>query len=146
MHVEGRGEFVLELFPNEAPLHVGSFLALARSGCLVGQTVAAVGVDRGVVLRVPEGESAPTLLNAPLPPEVTRRTIARGSLLGVSGFESQLLGPPARGETARQVRITLIPRPELEGSATCWGRVSMGMFVVDRLQPGDAVAAVEVID
>ncbi len=43
-------------------------------------------------------------------------------------------------------QITLLPRPDPKGRETCWGRVHLGMHVVDRLAPGDRIASIEIID
>jgi cyclophilin family peptidyl-prolyl cis-trans isomerase len=68
--------------------------------------------------------------------EVSRRGLTRGNLAWASsGLDT---GRP--GYT-----LGSTPQPHNEGDFTALGRVTRGMDVVDRLEPGDAVTAAKIV-
>jgi cyclophilin family peptidyl-prolyl cis-trans isomerase len=139
--VDGKEPFVLELYADEAPLHASSFLALARGGYYTGRSVIGVDAVNGVRFEQHDGDHHP-LLGQPLRPEDSLLPFARGSLVSVPVYSRD----GERWDAVGEWQITLLPRPDLRGRGTCWGRVYIGMRVVDRLAPGDRIASIEIVD
>lgn len=122
------GEFVIQLFPDKAPITVNSFVFLARQGYFDGVTFH----------RVLEGFMAqggdPT-----------------GSGMGGPGYEfvnedSDLtfdkagvvaMANAGRDTNGSQFFITFVPRPDLNGNYTIFGQVISGMDVVNGLTRRD---------
>ena len=141
------GEFVIQLYPDKAPITVNSFVFLAREGFFNGVTFH----------RVLEGFMAqggdPT-----------------GSGSGGPGYEfvnedSDLtfdkpgvvaMANAGRDTNGSQFFITFVPRPDLNGGYTIFGQVTSGMDVVNaitRRDPqqspaftGDAIASITITE
>ncbi len=124
-----KGDIVIELFPDVAPVAVNSFVFLANNDWFDGVTfhrvipgfVAQAGDPSGTGFGGPgyafDNEIAPDL---------------RFDQPGVVGMANS--GPGSNGS---QFFITLGPAPHLDGSYTIFGRVIEGMDVVNRLTPRD---------
>lgn len=124
-----KGDIVIELFPDVAPVAVNSFVFLANNDWFDGVTfhrvipgfVAQSGDPSGTGFGGPgyafDNEIAPDL---------------RFDQPGVVGMANS--GPGSNGS---QFFITLGPAPHLDGSYTIFGRVIEGMDVVNRLTPRD---------
>lgn len=124
-----KGDIVIELFPDVAPLAVNSFIFLADNDWFDGVTfhrvipgfVAQAGDPTGTGFGGPgyafDNEISPDLhFDRP----------------GVVGMANS--GPGSNGS---QFFITLGPAPHLDGSYTIFGRVIEGMSVVNSLTPRD---------
>lgn len=124
-----RGEVVLDLLPEEAPLTVWHFAALAEDGYfdrlswhrVVPDFVVQTGDPRGDGMGGP-GYTIPDEIN-PVPYEA-----------GVVGMA--LSGPDTGGS---QWFITLSPQPHLDGTYTVFGRVIRGQHVLAGLREGDRI-------
>lgn len=131
-----RGKIELELYPEHAPRTVNNFIFLAREGFYDGVTFHRV-IDNFMI----QGGD-PT-----------------GTGRGGPGyrFEDELTGNPLKHETGvismanagpdtngSQFFITHSPQPHLNGKHTVFGQVVEGMDVVDSIQQGDTILAVEV--
>jgi cyclophilin family peptidyl-prolyl cis-trans isomerase len=123
---------IIELFALDAPRHVSLFAELARAGAYDGLRVAAVDGSRGIRIPSPlePGEAA---ARRP-PPETFPRSILRGAMVALPDLD------------AGGLFFAHVPLPELEGSATCWGALAVGAEVLDRVEPGDEIFGIRLID
>jgi len=124
-----KGDIVLELFAEEAPLAVNSFIFLAENGWFDGVTfhrvipgfVAQAGDPTGTGFGGPgyafDNEIAPEL------------KFDRAGILGMANA-----GPGSNGS---QFFITYAPTPNLDGSYTIFGQVIEGMDVLESLTSRD---------
>jgi cyclophilin family peptidyl-prolyl cis-trans isomerase len=124
-----KGDIVIELFPDVAPLTVNSFVFLARNGWFDGITfhrvlpgyVAQAGDPSGTGMGGPgynfKNETSPDLL------------FDRAGLLAMANA-----GPDTNGS---QFFITYGPTENLNGSYTIFGKVIQGMDIAENLTPRD---------
>jgi cyclophilin family peptidyl-prolyl cis-trans isomerase len=129
-----RGSFEVELFPREAPMTVGSFVALAREGFFDGTTVHRVVPDFVVQGGDPRGDGTGGPLYA-LRDELNPLPYMRGRV-GMA-----LSGPDTGGS---QWFVTLSRQPHLDGAYTVFGDVTAGMDVVERTEQNDRLLSVRV--
>ncbi len=124
-----KGDVVIRLFADKAPLAVNSFVFLARQGWFDGVTfhrvipgfVAQAGDPSGT------GSGGPGYyFNNEITPDL------RFDQAGVVGMANS--GPDTNGS---QFFITYAPEPQLDGSYTIFGQVTAGMQVVESLTPRD---------
>ncbi|HEY0015314.1 MAG TPA: peptidylprolyl isomerase [Longimicrobium sp.] len=123
------GNIEVELFADDAPLTVRSFLALAESGFFDGQEWPRVVPNFVIQGGDPRGDTS----GGPgytLRDEINRHLYLRGSL-GMA-----LSGPDTGGS---QWFVTHSPQPHLDGTYTVFGRVVRGMEVADGILPGDRI-------
>lgn len=131
-----KGVIKLELFPQDAPITVDSFITLARKGFFNNLTFHRVvpnfviqgGDPRG------DGEGGP---GYQIRCEINTRPYARGAVgMALSGKDTG----------GSQFFITHSPQPHLDGGYTVFGRVTSGMDVVDRIARGDAIKKIVVFE
>jgi cyclophilin family peptidyl-prolyl cis-trans isomerase len=131
-----KGRIMVELFPQDAPTTVDSFVTLARRGYFNGVTFHRVvpnfviqgGDPRG------NGEGGP---GYQIRCEVNTRPYTRGAVgMALSGKDTG----------GSQFFITHSPQPHLDGGYTVFGRVVSGMAVVDRIARGDVIRKVEIFE
>lgn len=128
-----RGPIRIELFGADAPITVGNFLSLARSGYyrntrfhrVVPNFVAQDGDPRD------DGNGGPGFA---IRDEMNRRRYERGAV-GMA-----LSGPDTGGS---QYFITHSPQPHLDGHYTVFGRVIQGFDVLDRIVQGDQITRID---
>ena len=128
-----RGPIRLELFGADAPITVGNFLSLARSGYyrntrfhrVVPNFVAQDGDPRD------DGNGGPGFA---IRDEMNRHRYERGAV-GMA-----LSGPDTGGS---QYFLTHSPQPHLDGHYTVFGRVIQGFDVLDRIVQGDQIARID---
>jgi cyclophilin family peptidyl-prolyl cis-trans isomerase/protein-disulfide isomerase len=130
-----KGDIVLQLFPDKAPLAVNSFVFLARNGWFDGVTfhrvipgfVAQAGDPSGTGYGGPgyafKNEISPDL------------KFDQAGLLAMANA-----GPDTNGS---QFFITLAPTPNLDGKYTIFGKVVSGMDVVNRLTARDPSQSID---
>jgi cyclophilin family peptidyl-prolyl cis-trans isomerase/protein-disulfide isomerase len=130
-----KGDIVLQLFPDKAPLAVNSFVFLARHGWFDGVTfhrvipgfVAQAGDPSGTGYGGPgyafKNEISPDL------------KFDQAGLLAMANA-----GPDTNGS---QFFITLAPTPNLDGKYTIFGKVVSGMDVVNRLTARDPSQSID---
>ncbi|NOH03323.1 MAG: peptidylprolyl isomerase [Chloroflexi bacterium] len=128
-----KGNIVIELYPDKAPLAVNSFVFLARQGWYDGVTFHRVipgfaaqagdpsGTGRGNPGYLFEDEISDLLFNKP----------------GVVGMANS--GPDTNGS---QFFITFAPAAHLNGSYTIFGQVISGLEVAEQLTPRDPAQGV----
>ena len=127
--VTEKGEIVLQLYPEKAPLAVNSFVFLARNGWYDGITfhrvipgfVAQAGDPSGT------GQGNPGyLFQNEIDPALK---FDRAGIVGMANS-----GPDTNGS---QFFITYGPAPTLDGNYTIFGQVLDGMDVLEALTPRD---------
>ncbi len=123
-----KGDIVIQLFPDKAPLAVNSFVFLARQGWFNGVTFHRVipgfmaqagdpsGTGRGNPGYFFKNETSDLKFDKP----------------GMVGMANS--GPDTNGS---QFFITFAPTPHLDGSYTIFGQVISGLDVVENLTPRD---------
>jgi cyclophilin family peptidyl-prolyl cis-trans isomerase len=144
--LEKGGQVTLEFFPGDAPKHVENFLTLARKGFYDGQRVHRV--ERGFVVQFGDPQSKTLPMDHPkmgsggpgytIKAEFNTRPFERG-VLGMARTND----PDSAGS---QVYIMLGPAPFLNGQYTAFGRVAGGMEAVDKIQVGDRITSIKVVD
>ena len=133
--MEKGGEIEIELYPQDAPKTVESFIALSRKGFYNGLTfhrvapgfVAQGGDPKG------DGTGGPGYT---LKAEFNTRKHVRGA---VAMARSQ--HPDSAGS---QFYICFAPAAHLDGNYTVFGQVVSGMEVVDRIKVGDRMERVRI--
>jgi cyclophilin family peptidyl-prolyl cis-trans isomerase/HEAT repeat protein len=129
-----KGQIRIELFPQDAPITVDSFVTLARKGFFNGLTFHRVvpnfviqgGDPRG------DGEGGP---GYQIRCEINTRPYVRGAVgMALSGKDTG----------GSQFFITHSPQPHLDGGYTVFGQVVGGLAVVDRIARGDVIRRVEI--
>jgi cyclophilin family peptidyl-prolyl cis-trans isomerase len=124
-----KGQIVLQLYPDKAPMAVNSFVFLARQGWYDGITFHRV--LPGFVAQTGDpsatGQGNPGyLFDNEIDPALK---FAQAGILGMANS-----GPDTNGS---QFFITYAPAPNLDGGYTIFGRVLSGMDVLQALTPRD---------
>jgi cyclophilin family peptidyl-prolyl cis-trans isomerase len=129
------GTFVLELFPEEAPVTVATFAQLAEDGYYNGLTF-----HRIVPNFVLQGGSPGANEFMGTPGYIRDE-------LGLLSHERGTLGISTRGRDTgdSQIFINLVDNTRLDHNYTVFARIIEGMDNVDRIQEGDVMEAVEII-
>lgn len=141
------GEFVVRLFPEQAPITVNSFVFLAQEGFYDGTTFHRV--LEGFMAQ--GGDPTGTGMGGPgyqFEDEFSDLSFDRPGLLAMANS-----GPNTNGS---QFFITFAPTPHLDGRHTIFGEVIEGMDVVDSLTrrdpnqnpdfQGDAIETIEITE
>lgn len=124
-----KGDIVLELFADQAPLAVNNFIFLAQSGWFDG--VSFHRVIPGVVAQA--GDPSGTGFGGPGYAFITEiSSELKFDKAGVLGMANS--GPDSNGS---QFFIALAPNPQWDGSYTIFGQVIVGMDVVESLSARD---------
>jgi len=129
-----KGEFIIDLAPELAPLTVWNFARLADDGWYDGVTFHRIVSDFVVQTGDPRGDGT----GGPewtVPDEINRLSYDEG----VVGMAHS--GPDTAGS---QWFVTLSPQPHLDGGYTAFGRVTQGMQVLRSLTPHDRVRRVTI--
>jgi peptidyl-prolyl cis-trans isomerase B (cyclophilin B) len=121
-----RGALEIELFREDAPITVQSFVLMAKRGGYDGMELARVLPFR-IEGKIPRSRLIPRrMING----EINMRPFERGSIgMAIIGGNSDIGG----------FFIALAPQPRSDGVHTCFGRVVSGMQVADRIVPGDHI-------
>ena len=142
-----KGDIVIELYPDKAPLAVNNFIFLARNGWYDGVTFHRV--LKGFVAQA--GDPSGTGFGAP--GYAFSNEISPDLKFDKAGvFAMANAGPDSNGS---QFFITLAPTPQLDGGYTIFGQVTTGMDVAENLAlrdpsqnldlpPGDAIVSIEI--
>lgn len=131
----GGGSFELRLFPDEAPLTVGRFVRLARSGYYDGLTIHRV-VPNFVVQGGSPGANEYVGDGPFLRDEVGLRSHRRGAV-GIS--------TRGRNTGDAQIFVDLVDLPRLDHDYTVFAEVVSGMSTVDGILEGDIMEKVEIL-
>jgi cyclophilin family peptidyl-prolyl cis-trans isomerase len=130
-----RGDFTVELLPSLAPEHVNSFVFLARDEFYNGTKFHRV--VPGFVAQ--GGDPTGTGTGGPgynVPLEASKERFVRG-VVGMARSSE----PNSAGS---QWFVTLGDAPHLNGQYTLFGKVTDGMDVVDAIEVGDSITAIDV--
>ncbi|MFN2455768.1 MAG: peptidylprolyl isomerase [Pyrinomonadaceae bacterium] len=129
-----KGNFTIELLPDDAPLTVDSFVQLARRGFfnnidfhrVVPNFVIQGGDPRG------DGNGGPEYQ---IRCEINEAEYDRGAVgMALSGKDTG----------GSQWFVTHSPQPHLDGGYTVFGRAIDGMNIVDRIARGDKISSVTI--
>lgn len=141
------GEFVIQLFPDKAPITVNSFVFLAQQGFFDGVTFHRV-LD-GFMAQ--GGDPTGTGMGGPGYEFVNEDNDLTFDKTGVVAMANA-----GRDTNGSQFFITFGPQPQLNGGYTIFGQVVSGMDVVDGLTrrdpnqnpafPGDAMQSVTITE
>ncbi len=145
LHTE-KGDIVIELYPEQAPLAVNNFIFLAREGWYDGVTFHRV--LSGFMAQA--GDPSATGLGGPGYIFDVETSNLKFDRVGVVGMANA--GPGTNGS---QFFIIFGPQPHLTGSFTIFGQVIGGMEVVESLTlrnpaesaglpPGDAILSITI--
>jgi cyclophilin family peptidyl-prolyl cis-trans isomerase len=139
------GDFVIQLYPQKAPITVNSFVFLARQGFFNGLTFHRV--LEGFMAQ--GGDPAGTGGGGPgyqFKNETSNLTFDKSGVVAMANA-----GPDTNGS---QFFITFSPQPQLNGGYTIFGQVISGMDVVNAITrrdpdqkptfPGDAMESVTI--
>jgi peptidyl-prolyl cis-trans isomerase B (cyclophilin B) len=129
-----KGNIMMDLYPNDAPLHVNNLVFLARQGFYDGLTFHRY--EPGFVIQggdpLGNGTGGP---GYSIPPEI-KRTHPKGALA-----MARRDGPPeTTPSSGSQFYITLDATPNLDGGYTSFGQVTPeSMNVVEQIRAGDVI-------
>jgi cyclophilin family peptidyl-prolyl cis-trans isomerase/protein-disulfide isomerase len=143
-----KGDVVIQLYADQAPMAVNSFVFLAREGWFDDTTFHRV--LPGFVAQ--GGDPSGTGFGGPgysFNDEITELRFDKPGVLGMANA-----GPGSNGS---QFFITYQPIPDLDGKYTVFGEVIEGMAVLERLSqrdpsqqmnlpPGDRILSVEIVE
>jgi cyclophilin family peptidyl-prolyl cis-trans isomerase len=136
-----KGNIKVELFPKEAPLGVTNFIQLAKGGFYEGLTFHRVVPDFVVQGGDPKG----TGTGGPgytLPAEIGKPHLEGAVAWARTGDDVN----PERRSSGSQFYITLKATPFLDGAYSVFGQTVEGMDVVKKIQQGDKIQAIEIIE
>ena len=131
-----KGDIVIELYPQYAPITVNNFVALARDGFYDGLNFHRVIPNFMIQGGCPDGNGRggpgyrfqDEFIGNPLKHEAKVLSMANA-------------GPNTNGS---QFFITHAPQPHLDGRHTVFGKVTDGADVVDAIRQGDVMARVTI--
>jgi peptidylprolyl isomerase/peptidyl-prolyl cis-trans isomerase B (cyclophilin B) len=130
-------EVRIEFFPEDAPKTVENFVTLARKGFYDGLKFHRVVPGFVVQGGDPKGDGT----GGPgytVKAEFNKQKHVRGTLAMARAQD-----PDSAGS---QFYITFGPQPQLDGSYTVFGRVVSGMELVDKIQVGDRMKSVRIVE
>ena len=133
--MEKGGEIRIELYPEDAPKTVESFIALSKKGFYNGLTFHRVVPGFAAQGGDPKGDGT----GGPgytLKAEFNQRKHARGTVA-----MARAQHPDSAGS---QFYIAFAAAPHLDGQYTVFGQVVSGMEVVDRIKVGDRMQVVRI--
>ncbi len=133
-----RGDIVIELYPQYAPITVNNFVALSRDGFYDGLTFHRVIDNFMIQGGCPEGSGRggpgyrfqDEVVDNPLKHDAKVLSMANA-------------GPNTNGS---QFFITHSPQPHLDGRHTVFGKVIAGADVVDSVRQNDKIETIEIVE
>jgi cyclophilin family peptidyl-prolyl cis-trans isomerase len=130
-----KGDIEISLAVAEAPVHAATFLHSVSSGLYDGSTWHRVVSDFVIQGGDPRGSGWGDA-GFSLRDEINPLRFERGAV-----------GMPKAGKDTGgcQLFITPVPAPHLDGCYTVFGRVTRGLDVVDRIEPGDRILKARVV-
>ncbi|MBN1261275.1 MAG: peptidylprolyl isomerase [Anaerolineae bacterium] len=136
-----KGEIVVALDAEAAPVTVNNFVFLARAGFYDGLTFHRV--EPGFVIQ--GGDPAGTGQGGPgyvIPAEIGLPHVE--GAIAMARLSDQ--GNPRRMSSGSQFYITLAQTAQLDGAYTVFGKVTVGMDVVETIAVGDVIESVTIAE
>jgi len=137
----GKGEIVLSLDAEAAPLTVNNFVSLARQGFYDGLTFHRV--EPGFVIQggdpLGSGQGGPGYL---IPAEIGLPHVEGAIAMARLGDQ----GNPRQMSSGSQFYITLAETAMLDGAYTVFGQVTDGMDVVTAIAVGDTIERIDIAE
>lgn len=143
------GAFIVQTFPNDAPLTVAHVVKLVQDGFYDGQRVHRAITGFVVQFGDPQtrdeskrdvwGRGAAASSGTPI--GTAEVGLKRRHVVGAVGVAH--LGEPAKADS--QIYITLSERPDLDGQYAVFGQVIDGVDVPARLHVGDTIVRATVV-
>ncbi len=132
--MSGGDSFLLELFPEEAPVTVATFARLASEGYYDGLTFHRV--EPNFVIQGGSPAADEYVGNGPFMRDE----------LGLLSHDRGTVGISTRGRDTgdAQIFMNLVDNPRLDHNYTVFARVSEGIDVVDRILAGDVIESVRI--
>lgn len=136
-----KGEILLELYPEKAPLGVTNFIQLAKGGYYNGLTFHRIVPDFVIQGGDPDGTGSGG------PGYTVKGEIDNGLKHDKGALAWARLGDegnPQRRSSGSQFYITLAATHHLDGGYSVFGRTIKGMDVVEKMAMGDKILSVEI--
>ena len=134
-----KGDIVVELYGQEAPIAVNNFVALAEMGFYDAMPLYPVGPPQAVLTGDPtgDGQGSP---GYDLPAEIGIANLA--GAMGYLRFPDQV--NPERLSNGSQVYITLEAVPDIDGVYAAFGQVIEGLDVLGQVEMGDVIETIAI--
>ena len=135
-----KGDIVIELFGDVAPLTVSNFIKLSQDGFYNNLTFHRR--EEGFVIQGgdPKGDGT----GGPgytIPAEISDKKHVRGAVATARLGDA---ANPTKASSGSQFYITLAETPFLDGEYTVFGVVTKGMEIADQIQVGDKILSIEI--
>lgn len=128
-----KGSFTMELLPEAAPLTVDNFVQLAQRSFFNGTTIHRVVPNFVIQDGDPRGDGNGGPANHQIRCEINEVPYDRAAVgMALSGKDTG----------GSQWFVTHSPQPHLDGGYTVFGRVVLGMNVVDNIVRGDVIRSI----
>lgn len=138
-----KGEIMIELSADEAPLTVSNFIYLAKSGFYNDLTFHRV--EPGFVVQggdpKADGTGGPGYT---VPAEISENLKHEKGAVAMARLPDQI--NPQRNSSGSQFYIALDNLPSLDGAYTVFGSVTEGMDIVESIKIGDKILSIEILD
>lgn len=134
-----KGSIFIELYPDDAPVHVANFKYRADKGLFRNTTFNKF--TPGYVIQGGNTKAKIKGSKYTIPAEFNDRAQERGSI-GMARVEDVI--NPERNSDASQFYILLMDSPHMRGKYTTFGKVIKGFDIIDRLRKGDVIKDVRV--
>jgi len=134
-----KGSIFIELYPEEAPLHVANLKYRADKGLF--RNTAFHKFSPGYVIQGGGSPAASKPQRYALSAEFNSHRHERGTI-GMARVEDVI--NPERLSDASQFYILLMDAPHMDGKYTAFGKVIRGFSVLDKLRKGDTITEVRV--
>ena len=136
---KNKGSIFIELYPEDAPLHVANFKYRADKGLFSNTRFNKF--TPGYVIQGGNLTHSPKRFQYKIPAEFNQKPHKRGSI-GMARHEDLL--NPDRSSDASQFFILLTDAPHMDGKYTSFGKIIKGFSVIDKLRAGDQIREVRV--
>ncbi len=129
-----KGQFIITLDVKNAPVTVATFLKLVLRNYYDNVYVYRLIPDKSVMISSRRGDGW------------IDENIANGIFLGGKHFEPGTVAMQLVDKNVESIQwlVTLTDMPQLNGKLAPFGKVTKGLDVVEKLQPGDKILAVDI--
>ena len=137
--VAGKGEIALEMYPKEAPETVAKFKSLIEKKYYDGLSIHRVEPDFVVQWGMPQARKKAF---DDVPFVETTIPFEKNKLKHVEGTIAVALKSPGSDTGSSELFINLMRNKSLDEGYCVFGRVTNGMDVVKKIQPGDVIESI----